>query len=243
MPKTIFIYCLVCCFFLLNGCANIDSESDKQTSAPIARAPLDGIWTGEFDIGGRGPYDFTAIHLGSKVHAYSQRAKAMCIGVVKLDGENYTSKCALFALDGGPFDLATITGKLKGQSEIVSQFVTLNGGDIGTLNLTYNPIYDFPSSLQMTVGNWLYTDRDNLTTEFAIVEEGAIAGHDSDDCEYLGNTNVINPAFNVYQIKVEISRCGPVNGKYEGVSFIKDNQLSALIINENYALLFIFERK
>ena len=174
MSKTIFIYYLVCCFFLLNGCANINSESGKQTSAPIARAPLDGVWAGEFDIDGRGPYDFTAIHLGGKVHAYSQRAKAICIGVVKLDDENYTSKCTLFVLDGGPFDLATITGKLKGQSEIVSHFVTLNGGDIGTLNLTYNPIYDFPSSLQMTAGNWSYIDRDNLTTEFVIFEEGVI---------------------------------------------------------------------
>jgi len=183
------------------------------------------------------------VHLDGKAYAYSQSAKAMCIGTVKLDGENYISKYVLFALDGGPFDWATITGKLKEENTIASHFVTLNGGDTGALNLSYDPIYDSPSSLEMTEGNWLYTDRDELTTELAIQAEGTITGHDSDSCEYLGYIKMINPTYNAYQIKVELSECGSVNGEYEGISFIENDQLTMQIANQKYSLFFAFDRK
>ena len=203
---------------------------------------LDGIWSGEFDIGGRGPYDFTAVHINGHAFAYSQNAKAMCVGTVRLDGENYISKYALFALDGGPFDAATITGKLKEENEIYSHFVTLNGGDTGALSLVYDPIYDAPSSLKLTTGSWTYTDRDDLTTEFDIAAEGTISGNDSDGCEYLGFVDLINPAFNAYKVKVEITKCSSVDGEYEGVSFIKNDLLSVQIANQKYALFFAFNR-
>ena len=102
--------------------------------------------------------------LSDKAFAYSLRAKAMCVGTLKFDGEHMINKYVLFALDGGPFDWATITGTLKKneaeQSLLASHFVTLNGGDTGALNIVYNEVYDQPSSLQATQGDWTYTDRD-----------------------------------------------------------------------------------
>ena len=229
--------------FLIYGCATTNSESETQVAEVPERAPLDGIWAGEFDIQGRGPYDFTAVHINGHAFAYSPGAKALCVGTVKLDGENTISKYALFALDGGPFDLATITGKLKDENKIYSHFVTLNGGDTGALNISYDPIYDSPSSLQLTSGDWTYTDRDDLTTEFNIETEGTLTGQDSVGCEYLGYVDLINPAYNVYKMKLEVTECSSVNGEYEGVSFIQDNQLSVQIANQQYALFFLFDRK
>ena len=231
------------CFFLLYGCANTNSGTNEQDSESIERAPLDGIWTGEFDIGGKGPYDFTAVHINGKAYAFSQRAKAMCVGTVKLDGENYISKYLLFELDGGPFDWATITGKFKEDNKIASHFVTLNGGDTGALNLVYNQIYDLPSSLTKTNGNWSYIDKEGLITEFFIEEAGTLTGHDSDGCEFLGYLEIINPTYNAYQVKVEISACDSVDGEYEGVSFMANEQLNMHIANENYGLFFAFDPK
>ena len=243
MSKITFTIFLAVYLLLLSGCASTTGEQTALGIEATVCAPLDGIWTGEFDISGRGPYDFTAVHLGGKAFAFSQRAKAMCVGTVKLDDGNYISKYVLFALDGGPFDWATITGKLKEENKIASHFVTLNGGDTGALNISYNSIYDSPSSLTATQGDWIYTDRDELTTEFSIAEDGIISGNDSDSCEYLGYIETINPTYNAYQIKVEISECGPVNGEYEGVSFIENDQLTTQIANEKYGLFFAFNRK
>ncbi len=242
-PKIIFSICLVICFILLNSCANTNSGINKQDAVSTVRAPIEGIWTGEFDIGGKGPYDFTAVHIDGKAYAFSQRAKAMCVGTVNLDGENYISKYLLFELDGGPFDWATITGKFKEDNKITSHFVTLNGGDTGALNLAYNQIYDLPSSLTKTHGKWSYTDKEGLITEFFIEEVGTLIGHDSDGCKFLGYLEIINPAYNAYQVKVEIAACDSVDGEYEGVSFMANEQLNMHIANENYGLFFAFGPK
>ncbi|MCY4642970.1 MAG: hypothetical protein OXC41_09840 [Gammaproteobacteria bacterium] len=243
MPyKTTFSLCLVMGFLLSAGCTVTPPESGPELSASPPLAPLDGIWKGEFDIGGRGPFDFTAVHIDGKAYAYSERAKAMCVGTVELDGENYTSTYALFVLDGGPFDLAKLTGKATEQNEIASHFATMNGGDTGALNLEYDAVYNTPSSLEMVTGAWSYTDQDNLTTQFDIGTEGVIQGRDSDHCQYQGQVGIINPDYNAYRIAVEISGCSSVNGAYEGVSFLAEDRLSVQIANARYALFFAFDR-
>ncbi len=236
-------YGLVCCLFVLNGCATTDTEANIKAAAP--RAPLDGIWTGEFefDSGNRGQYDFTAVHLAAKAYAFSQRAKAVCIGSVQLQADNYASEYVLYALDGGPFDVATLTGKLTEGNKIASRFVTQNGGESGVLELTYNPIYNLPSSLSATQGGWSYTDGDGLTTEFLIQEAGTITGHDSIGCAYQGHLSIIDPSYNAYQIQVEITACGSVGGNYAGISFMQDRRLNVHLVNRRYGLFFAFSPK
>ena len=240
--RTVFWCCLMMGFCLSGGCVVTYPESSSQVSTSLHRAPLDGIWKGQFHIGSRGPFDFTAVHVDGKAYAYSQLAKGMCVGTVELDGENYTSTYVLFVLDGGPFDYAKLTGKVTELNEITSHFVTVNGGDTGALNLAYDAIYDDPSSLALLEGAWSYTDRDHLTTQFSISPEGTIQGQDSDDCRYLGQVEIIDPSYNVYKVVTEISGCSSVDGKYEGVSFLADDQLSVQIANARYALYFAFDR-
>ncbi len=233
-------------FCLLVACAN-KNVTDENSRDTIAKGPLDGIWTGEFDIRGRGPYDFTVIHLNDKAFAYSLKAKAMCLGTLKFDGENTFHEYVLFALDGGPFDWANVTGTLKnnekGQKLLASHFKTLNGGDTGALNIIYNEIYDQSSSLEAAQGEWMYTDRDELTTNISIDEKGTIVGDDSDGCAYIGYVDIINPNYNVYKINIEIKECGSTNGVYEGVSFFADDVFKLQIANPQYALYYAFERK
>ena len=104
------------------------------------KTELDGIWVGSFDIRGRGPYDFYAIHVGDRSTAVSHKAKAMCVGQVKQDGGHYYSKYNLYALDGSPFDYARLTGELN-QGTIISYFKTLNGGDTGRMVLNLSLIH------------------------------------------------------------------------------------------------------
>jgi len=231
---------------VLNGCATSNVTKDTEDPELKLRAPLDGIWIGEFDIRGRGPYDFTAVHLQDKAYAFSLKAKAMCVGTLEFDGKYILNKYVLFALDGGPFDWANLTGTLEDNGEnpktISTYFKTLNGGDTGALKVSYSEIYDQPSSLVYVKGDWSYTDRDQLTSTISINEEGVLTGQDSDGCEYLGYLDIIDPQYNAYRTKLEVSECGSVNDEYEGVAFINENTLAVQIANNKYALFYAFEK-
>ena len=243
MQKFVSLLFLVLCVFLPPGCTVPQKESIQHDLSMQLRAPLDGIWKGEFDIGGRGPFDFTAIHLDGKAYAYSERAKAMCVGTVELDGAKYASTYALFVMDGGPFDVAKLTGNVSGGNEIASHFVTMNGGDTGAMNLAYDTVYEVPSSLERVSGTWSYTDRDNLTTAFSIASDGRIQGQDSDSCVYDGQLGIIDPSYNAYRLVMNISGCSSVDGEYEGVTFLAQDQLSVQVANAKYALFFAFSRE
>ena len=246
LEKWKLLFSLLIGFMFLTGCTTSNISNEAPEAEITSSAPLDGIWKGEFDIRGRGPYDFTAIHLDDKAYAHSLKAKTICIGTLVFDGEHALHKYVLFSMDGGPFDWANITGTLKNneqnQNLLVSHFKTLNGGDTGALNITYDNVYEQPSSLLATQGTWSYTDRDDLTTDLMIDEKGVLSGSDSAGCGYLGYVDIINSQYNVYQVKVEISECGPVNGEYEGVSFLADDIFTMQIANPQYALYYAFDR-
>lgn len=232
----------------LHGCVMTVTESDLPSAEVVeitqsARAAsLDGIWAGRFEFdSGKGPFDFTAVHLNDKAFAFSRSAKAVCIGTVALDGNDYTSEYILFALDGGPFDTAMLTGQLVENNRISSRFATRHGGSTGELHLAYDPLYDVPSSLTAIQGNWSYTDEDGLTTEFDIQPDGALTGRDSVDCEYSGRVEIINPAHNAYRIQTQITACGSVNGIYEGVLFTSSPQhLNVHLVSQHYGFYFLF---
>ncbi len=207
------------------------------------KTQLDGIWVGSFDIRGRGPYDFYSIHVGDRSTAVSHRAKAMCVGNVRQDGDYYYSQYNLYALDGSPFDFARLTGEIA-EGQIVSYFQTLNGGDTGRLVINYSDIYERPSSLDLLDGDWVYTDRDGLSYEVNI-EQGIISGKDSDDCQYDGQVSLINPNYNAYEVEMTISECASVDGVYTGLSYLDQHDSTYFridISNENYGFHYDWKK-
>ena len=213
---------------------------------PLAeKSLLDGIWHGSFDIRGRGPYDFHVIHVGGRSTAVSNKAKAICIGDVRLDGEYYTAKYQLYSLDGAPFDQATITGVLS-DGAIDSHFVTLNGGDTGSLKISYDEIYEQDSSLEKVAGEWSFTDRDGLIINMAIDETGAMQGTDSDDCKYAGQVKIINANYNAYEIVLAIGNCDSVSGDYQGLSYLDAQDVDYFridVANELYGFHYDLQKE
>lgn len=231
--------CLAALACLVSACVP-KNQDVGQDSTSSSHALLDGIWRGDFDIEGRGPFDFTALHVNGRAYAYSLRAKALYSGSVERGGETVTSTYTLFLRGGLPLDVAIITGELKEENRIASRFVTMNGRNTGALNLAYDATYDTPSSLRRLSGVWLNIDSSDQTTEFRVDSKGQIKGHDSQNCEYLGTLDIINPGHNAYEVDVQVRGCGSVSGDYEGVSFMEGDQLSMLISNANRALFFQF---
>ena len=216
--------CLLSVVLSLAACVT-GSPKDLESIAPMpaVKSPLDGIWQGVFDINGRGSYDFTALQIQGRSTAVSVQAKAMCRGRIELQEEQYyMARYELFALDGAPFDQATITGTLKNQS-IKSHFVTMNGGDIGAINLDYNPIYERKPELTELDGQWSFIDRDGLETNMSI-SDGGIIGSDSDDCRFQGSLAIIDPQYNLLDVVLNVSGCDSVNGEYIGLAYFEPGE-------------------
>ena len=236
----IHILCLAAIACLASACVPRYTDANSQDSLSPSPSSLDGIWRGDFDIEGRGPFDFTALHVNGKAYAYSRRARALYSGSVEREGETVTSTYKLFLRGGLPLDVAIITGELKEENRIASHFVTMNGRNTGALNLAYDAAYDTPSTLRKLSGVWSYIDRNDQKIEFQIDSGGQIRGHDSRNCEYLGKLNIIDLDYNAYEVDVQVRGCGSVSGDYEGAAFMEGDQLSMLISNANRALFFQF---
>ena len=232
--------CLAAFVCLVSACVSRHPEASDQDSTSSSRVSLDGIWRGDFDIEGRGPFDFTALHVNGKAYAYSRRAGALYSGSVERDGEIFTSTYTLFLRGGLALDVAVITGEVIEENRIISRFVTMNGHNTGTLDLVYDATYDTPSSLARLSGVWSYMDGNDQTVEFQIDSRDRIQGHDSRNCEYLGKLDIINPARNAYEVEVRIRGCESSAGDYEGASFMEGDRLSVLVSNESRALFFQF---
>ena len=231
--------CLAAFACLISACAPRYTNVG-QDSALSSSASLNGIWRGDFDIEGRGPFDFTALHIDGRAYAYSRRARALYSGSVERDGKTVTSTYTLFLRGGLSLDVAIITGELKEENRIASHFVTMNGHNTGVLNIVYDVTYDTPSSLRRLSGVWSYIDSNDQTIEFQIDSEGQIQGNDSKNCEYMGKLDIIDSDHNAYEVDVQVRGCGSVSGDYEGASFMEGDQLSMLISNANRALFFQF---
>lgn len=215
--------CLLLVSLSLAACVTGTPKAPQVEFTDSVKAPLDGIWQGVFDINGRGRYDFTALHIAGRSTAVSVQAKAMCRGHVELQEEQYyMARYELFALDGAPFDQATITGTLD-QQAIRSHFVTMNGGDIGAINLDYNPIYERKPELTELDGRWFFIDRDGLETNMSI-SDGRIIGADSDGCGYQGILTVIDPQYNLFDVVLNVSSCDSVNGEYSGLAYFEPGE-------------------
>lgn len=227
---------------LLAACSSLSVKESDETYPD--KTDLDGIWVGSFDIRGRGPYDFFAIHVGDKSTAVSHKAKAVCVGQVQQDGSYYYSKYNLYVLDGSPFDYARLTGEIS-EGKIISHFKTLNGGDTGRLEITYSDMYERPSSLELLEGVWGYTDPDGLSYEITIAN-GVIQGEDSSGCNYMGNVSLINPRYNAYKVEMNISGCATVNGDYEGLSYLDEHESTYLridVVSEDYGFHYDWKKQ
>ncbi len=224
-------------------CVSCTSVEHKQANVEyLEKQAIDGIWNGGFDINGRGGYDFHAIHVQGRTTAVSYKAKAICIGSVEGGKGLYLSNYMLYSLDGAPFDSARLTGYLK-ERKIESHFRTLNGGDIGAMNLEYNPIYEKPSNVSLMEGDWQFVDRDGLTINVSILD-GQWSGQDSDDCQYQGSMAVINPQYNAYDVTLTISSCASVNGEYQGLAYLDEGDILRVdALNELYGFHFDFEKQ
>jgi len=109
-----------------------------------------------------------------------------------------------------------LSGTIQGRQSIggTATFTCPNGTVTEGISLTFNALYDVPSSLATISGTY----RDSATgTAFTINADGTVFAQDATTgCVINGTVSIINPSYDVYGIEVSYASCTgsliPLNG-------------------------------
>jgi len=115
------------------------------------------------------------------------------------------------------------------ERESIEGVWTAESGDMGDFSQLFDDLYDRESSLNVTQGAWTGTSSIGGNLALDISASGTISGIDSNACIYTSAANdgviIIDPNFNVYEVNINITNCGPLNSSYSGLGFTSDRIL------------------
>jgi hypothetical protein len=129
---------------------------------------------------------------------------------ISVDADGYPGSAIGKFPDGSQHGIWTVTGTIQERQSIstTTKFTTDAGTSTqGTLDLTFDALYNRPSSLATVAGRYL-VDVGYLT----IAADGSISGHEPTIGDYSGQISVIDPAYNLYRVQLTLSGLFVGNG-------------------------------
>lgn len=207
---------------------------------------LDGLWSGEFDIKGRGPYDFTALYVGGVVSAYSVSSNVVYRGTVVGDEQTYQSNMSMFIRDGSLFGTVQLSGTVSEQASVITAQYLTTGKDTGTLTLNYDPLFERMVGVTELAGLWEYIS-DQLSISINVMPTGEIKGTDSTGCNYYGTLEKIRHDINALRVNLELASCSTADGHYTGMAHVGDTKaqndtLHLHITGDHFGLYYPMQR-
>jgi hypothetical protein len=215
--KSVSFVCALLLIVSLPGCGGDNGGTLVTTVSP------GGIWAGTDSATGlqvKGIVDETG------QFTFIRSDLAQFVGTATTNGTSLSAKFEGFSQFGTSFDdgsthgTGTLTGTVTERSAlaITYQFTTDNGSaSNGTLNLSYNTLYDLDSSLTAVSGN--YTDSRSQAT-VSVSGSGAITSQDPNTlCVVNGQISVINSMYNAYSVTYGFANCTGASAVLNGVQF------------------------
>ncbi len=127
--------------------------------------------------------------------------------------------------NGEPVQTGTLEGTVRERDSFSGTFETSETNETGDFDLLYDTIYERDSSLALMEAVWLGFDESGFNTFFFDINlNGVITGQDVFGCSYSGQVNLIDTDFNAYELAVTITGCGALNGDYDGLGALDDDQ-------------------
>jgi hypothetical protein len=121
-------------------------------------------------------------------------------------------------LDGSSVTTGSLTGTVVERTSINGNY-SVATGESGTISLTYNSLYDRDSSLSKLAGQWDDSGFGILTVN----SDGTFFEQDTFGCVYDGQASIIDAAYNVYGLTMDVSLCGvDFDGQYTGLGALSD---------------------
>ena len=222
-----------CALFLLASCGGGGGYGGGNNPAPINASP-GGIWNGTESVSG---LQVTGLVDESGDFHFIRSDGVQYVGTAVTSGNSITANINGYTpfgtafSDGSTHGTGTVSGTIGARVSITANttFKTDNGTVTnGTLNLTFNQLYDQPSSLATIAGN--YTDTSSGDT-VSIDAAGVITAQDANTgCVINGNVTIINASYSAYGVQATYANCLGAAAVLNGVTF---NGLATLDRNVN----------
>lgn len=123
--------------------------------------------------------------------------------------------------DGSVVAPLTITGGTLSERSTLDLTIDAAGATT-TVTTTYDAVYERGSDLATIAGVYTTFDIFGDPSSFAIDANGAISAQSNSGCVTNGQVTIINGLFNAYDVSLDVSSCGGLNGLYDGLGFTRD---------------------
>jgi hypothetical protein len=218
---------------LLVGCGGGDAKVGNNPSP--TNATVGGIWRGNESVSGlqvvgvadeNGNFNFVRADGVQYVGSATVNGTSLSANV-----EGIVPLGFVFA-DGSAHGTGTISGTVQARKSISSStsFKTDNGNvSNGTLNLTFDTLYNRASSLTTLSGNFKAASNANVVV--TVSSNGSLFSQDPvSGCVLNGNASILNASYNAYAVQFDYANCigsaSPLNGvKFTGLATL-DNTVS-----------------
>ncbi len=259
------IFIVFCFTLLLTACSSSNPGEAFAPSAP-ADAAVGGLWigTGTNDLepnvvgifgivaeDGRAQYFKIDTNTGRPDFTDDGVQFA---GVIASTENTISSNIRIYAPVGTTFANGatvadgTLTGGITERDSINGAW-TAESGDTGDFSQLFDILYNRDSSLSITQDStWTGTSSVGGVLSLSISASGTLfAGVDSNGCIYTSaaddGVNIIDSTFNVYEININITNCGPLNSSYSGLGFTSDtvstNDTLTISVTDNDTAILI----
>ena len=171
----------------------------------------------------------------------------MDVGTYTMSGNQMTANITAYLAGGaGSIGTGTVTATVQPSVSVTGTFTT-SLGQSGTVNLSYDTLYDRSVSLADAQAVWMSTDG-FYTITITADGNGSFTGSDTDGCTYAGSLTLAEPGKNLYATQLTVANCGAENGMYSGFGALNDTSttndtLTFALQNPNYIIYIDFMRQ
>jgi hypothetical protein len=209
---------------VLAGCGGSgDGGGTVGANPPASNASPGGIWRGNESVSG---LQVVGIVDESGNFHFIRGDNVQYTGTATVSGTSLQGSIDgivplgfVFA-DGSAHGTGTITATVQARKSITAatQFKTDNGtSNSGTLNLTFDALYNRPSSLATLSGNFTNTANNVVVT---VGTNGSLFSQDAKTgCVLNGTAGVSNASYNAYKIQFDYASCTGSAAALNGVQF------------------------
>lgn len=234
------------------GCGSGGGSSSTTATAPTTTpttVSANGIWRGTVTNSSVGytSNDVVGLAFNGQLYFFDPNSGEMDTGAYTLSGNQMTANVTAY-VDGvaGAVATGTITATVQSAASVSGTY-TNSLGQSGTVNLTYDSLYDRSVSLADTQDVWMYTDG-AYTITISANGDGSFTGSDTDGCTYTGSLVLAEPGKNLYATGLNVANCGVENGTYSGYGALNDTSgvndtLTFALQNPNYIIYIDFMRQ
>jgi hypothetical protein len=234
---------------LIGTLTAVSCGGGSSGQSPVQGVSPGGIWRGSDSASG---LSVTGLIDESGSADLIRADNAQFVGQMSATDSGVTGSGEAFAQADGTFpDGSThgqwsISGSIQERQAITAQltFTTDNGTETkGALDLTFDPLYEQPSSLATVAGSYvpvgggfqLYVGTDGTLQLSELI------------CEISGQLSVINPAYNLYHVHMITTCDNGLNTDASGVATLDDTltpeQLLMGLVSPDYSSVLAWQRQ